>query len=470
MAGMPDHPFRALPQVSRVLADPALTGAVITHPPAAVTAAVRAELGALKTLLTAGQTPDVTPAAVAAGAAARLRADAVPHLRPVINATGIVLHTNLGRAPLHETAARAAYDAARGYLNLELDLGTGKRASRQNPVRAGIRRLTGAEAGTAVNNCAAATLLVVRALAAGKEVVVSRGQLVEIGGGFRIPEVMAAGGATLREVGTTNITRLADYERAIGPNTGLLMRVHSSNYRVRGFTKAVPLAELIALGKKHGIPVADDAGSGAAVDLAPFGLPGEPLVSAGIAAGADVVLFSGDKRLGGPQAGIIAGSAGVIRRIEADPFFRAVRLDKMALAALEATLRLYRDPARAVREVPVLRMLSTPVTELRHRAERLAAALTGVDGLEPPEVRDAEGFVGGGSLPDRPLLTVVVALRPAADGGVSVAELARRLRTGTPAVVARVKGGRLLLDPRTVFDWQEDELVAAVRAAVGSAG
>ena len=464
---MPDNPFRALPPVSRVLADPALGAAKAAHPPAAVTAAVRAELHARREKLAAGEsTADTDAGGIAAGAAARLAADAAAALRPVINATGIVLHTNLGRAPLHESAARAAYDAARGYLNLDLDLATGKRASRQDAVRAGIRRVTGAAAGVAVNNCAAATVLVLRALAAGKEVVVSRGQLIEIGGSFRLPDVMAASGATLREVGATNITRAADYERAIGPNTGLLLRVHPSNYRVRGFTKSVPLAALVALGRKHRVPVADDAGSGATADPAAFGLPGEPVVSAGIATGADVVLFSGDKLLGGPQAGIIAGTAAVVRRVESDPLMRAFRPDKMTLAALDATLRLYRDPARAAREVPVLRMLSTPVAELRRRAERLAAVLGAIPGIDPPEVLDAEGYAGGGSLPDRPLPAVVVAVRPAAGPGVTVGELARRLRVGDPAVVARVKRDRLLLDPRTVFDWQEEPLIAAVRAAV----
>jgi L-seryl-tRNA(Ser) seleniumtransferase len=392
---MHDNPYRQLPSVSKVLDHPALSAARSGHAHDAVAAAVRAEIDTLRSRLAAGDNSTDLDA-LAARVVARLEADAAPHLRPVVNATGVVLHTNLGRSPLHEEAARAAYDAARGYLNLELDLETGRRSSRQNAVRAGIRRITGAEAATAVNNCAAATVIVLRTVAAGQEVVVSRGQLIEIGGSFRIPDVMAVSGATLREVGTTNITRLSDYERAIGPNTAALMRVHTSNYRVRGFTKAVDLPQLVELGRRHNLPVIDDAGSGQAIDLTPFGLPGEPLVSAGIAAGADLVLFSGDKLLGGPQAGLIAGRAALIQRIEKDPLMRAFRLDKMTLAALEATLRLYRDPAKALREIPTLRMLTVPLAELRQRAEAFAARLRQVQGIASAVVRLDVAYVGGG--------------------------------------------------------------------------
>jgi L-seryl-tRNA(Ser) seleniumtransferase len=461
---MTDNPFRKLPQVARVLDAPALAAARAAHPPDAVADAVRTELDALRVRLAAGETDGVPSAdELAVLAAARLERDSAPRIRPVINATGVVLHTNLGRSPIPEEAARAAYEAARGYLNLELDLETGKRSSRQLNVRAGICAITGAESATAVNNCAAATVIVLRTLAKGKEVIVSRGQLIEIGGSFRIPEIMAVSGATLREVGTTNITRLSDYEKAIGPNTGLLMRVHTSNYRVRGFTKSVGIEELAALGKKHGIPVVDDAGSGAAIDLAPSGLPGEPLVSEGIRAGADLVLFSGDKLLGGPQAGLIAGQATLIQQIEKDPLMRAFRLDKMTLAALEATLRHYRDPEKALREVPTLRMLTTSAAEVRGRCERFAARLAGVPGLAAVEVRDDVAYVGGGSLPDVALPTAVVALTPAGGGE---ADLAARLRAGTPAVVGRVQDGKVLLDLRTVFERQEDELFEAVRRAV----
>ncbi len=454
------NPYRDLPAVARVLEAPAAVAARERHSAAELTAGVRARLDAVRAVLAAGgEAGDLSAEAVAAGTVARLDAAALSRLRSVINATGVVLHTNLGRAPLAEAAARAAFDAGRGYLNLELDLATGKRGSRQDAVRDCIRAVTGAEAATAVNNCAAATVIVLRAVAAGREVIVSRGQLIEIGGGFRIPDIMAVSGASLREVGTTNITRLADYEGAVGPNTAAVMRVHTSNYRVRGFTKAVALPDLVALGRKHGIPVIDDAGSGQAFDLAPFGLPGEPIVSAGIAAGADLVLFSGDKLLGGPQAGIIAGRADLIRRIEADPLMRAFRLDKMTLAALEATLRLYRDPGRARREIPVLRMLTTPLSELRGRAEAFAARLAAA-GIRA-EVREDVAYVGGGSLPDVAVPTAVVAV-----AGANESALAAQLRGGSPAVVGRVQNGRLLLDLRTVFERQEDELLAAVRVAV----
>lgn len=455
------NPFRDLPSMTKLLDAPALVAARERHPAALISAAARAELDALRQQLTAGEPVTANVADLGARVAARLDADAAPAFRPVINATGVVLHTNLGRAPVAEPAARAAYEAARGYLNLELDLATGKRSSRQSGVRAGLRAVTGAKSATVVNNCAAATVIALRALAAGKEVVVSRGQLVEIGGSFRIPEVMAVSGATLREVGTTNITRPGDYERAIGPNTAALMRVHCSNYRVRGYTRAVALADLVALGRKHNVPVIDDAGSGQLVDLTPFGLPGEPLISASVTAGADLVLFSGDKLLGGPQCGIVAGRAELVQRIERDPLMRAFRLDKMTLAALEATLRLYRDPERARQEVPALRMLTTPLARLRARCEAFAAWLREVPGLTVG-VRADEAFVGGGSLPDVSVPTAVLALSAAHR---SETELAARLRAGTPAVLARVQDGRVLLDLRCVFEAQEAELLDAVRVA-----
>src|SRR5690242_1000664 len=324
---MGENPLRQLPSVNQVLETPAVQALAAAHAHERIVAAVRAELAELRQRVRRGEDLDghVTPDAVADRVAERLGRDFRPKLRPVINATGIVLHTNLGRAPIAEEAARAAYEAARGYLNLELDLDTGKRSSRQNAIRAWVCRLTGAESATAVNNNAAATVIVLRALCQGKEVVISRGQLIEIGGSFRIPEIMAVSGAVLREVGTTNITRLADYERAVGPATGALMQVHTSNYRVAGFTKQVALADLAALGKKRGLPVFDDVGSGALIDFGRFGFRGEPLARRSLADGADLVLFSGDKLLGGPQAGIIAGRKEHVQKIEKDPLMRAFR-------------------------------------------------------------------------------------------------------------------------------------------------
>jgi L-seryl-tRNA(Ser) seleniumtransferase len=293
--------------------------------------------------------------------------------------------------------------------------------------------------------------------------VISRGQLIEIGGSFRIPEIMAVSGAVLREVGTTNITRLADFERAVGPNTGALLRVHTSNYRVSGFTKSVPLADLVALGRRHSLLVIDDVGSGALIDFGRFGFRDEPLARDSITAGADVVLFSGDKLLGGPQAGIIAGRKQWIARVEKDPLMRAFRLDKMTLASLEATLRIYLDEERALCEVPVLSLLGAPLAELRRRAEALADRIRPLPGAAAVEVRQDVAFIGGGSLPDQPMPAWVVEV--VADGQ-SDAALAHRLRTGTPAVMGRLRDGRLVLDVRTVFPEQEAALVEAVRLSL----
>jgi len=465
---MSDNPLRNLPSVTQVLDAPAVVALREEYGHDRTVEAVRETLASLReSVRVAGSADgecDLT--AVAERVAAHLRESARPKLRPVINATGIVLHTNLGRAPIAEAAARAAADAARGYLNLELDLASGERSSRSLAIREWVCRLTGAESATAVNNCAAATVIVLRALAAGREAIVSRGQLVEIGGSFRIPEIMAVSGATLREVGTTNITRAGDYERAIGPNTGLLMRIHQSNFRIHGFTESPTLEELVALGRKHNLPVVDDIGSGALIDFARFGLEGEPVARASIAAGADLILFSGDKLLGGPQAGIIAGRAELVKKIERDPLMRAFRLDKMTLAALEATLRIYLNEERALTDLPILRMLGSSLGDLRPRATALAERLRAIPGLRVG-VRNDVAYVGGGSLPDRALPTDVIEI---VARSVSDAELARRLRTGTPAVLGRVQDGKVLLDVRTVFDEQVDALVEAVRAAVNGLG
>jgi L-seryl-tRNA(Ser) seleniumtransferase len=462
---MSENLFRQLPSVNDVLAVECVQTLSQDHAHETIVAAVRVELDGLRDEIRQGNPLDGQSAVevVASRVACRLGRETQPKLRTVINATGIVLHTNLGRSPMAEEAAKAAYEAARGYLNLELDLDSGKRSSRQVAIREWVCRLTGAESATAVNNNAAATVIVLRALAMGKEVVISRGQLIEIGGSFRIPEIMGVSGAILREVGTTNITRLGDFERAIGPNTGALLQVHSSNYRISGFTKSVALSELAALGKQHGLPVIDDIGSGALIDFARFGFQGEPVARSSIAAGADLVLFSGDKLLGGPQAGIIAGRKEWIQKIEKDPLMRAFRLDKMTLSALEATLRLYLHEERALREVPVLTLLGTSQEELRQRAERLAEQLRGLAGMASVATAQDVAYVGGGSLPDQTMKSWVIEIEADA---LSDAELARRLRLGDPAVMVRLRGGKLVLDVRTVFAHQEGQLIEAVRSAL----
>jgi L-seryl-tRNA(Ser) seleniumtransferase len=462
---MADSPFRQLPAVHEVLADPALEGALKNHGRGTVVDAVRAELARVRTVLReeAALNGAATASAIATRVERTLTQALQPRLRPVVNATGILLHTNLGRAPLAEAAAQAAYEAARGYLNLELSLETGKRSSRQDCVREWLCRLTGAESATVVNNNAAATILSLRAIARGKEVILSRGQMVEIGGSFRIPEILAASGAILHEVGTTNITRLGDYEQAIGPNTGAILRIHPSNYRIHGFTKSVSLVELVELGKRHHIPVIDDVGSGSLVDLAPLGLTDEPMLSVSIATGADLVLASGDKLLGGPQAGILLGRKEVIQKLEKDPLMRAFRLDKMTLAALEATLRLYLAGDSPLQSIPVLRMLTTDVAELEQRARELAERLRALPGLAAVEAEPSTAYAGGGSFPDQALPSWHVKVKAKE---LSETELARRLRTGAPAVLGHVREGRVCLDLRTILSGQEAALVEAARTAL----
>jgi L-seryl-tRNA(Ser) seleniumtransferase len=374
-----------------------------------------------------------------------LRALRAPSLRRVLNATGVVVHTNLGRAPLAAEALAQVVEAARGYSNLELDLEDGARGSRQVHVAALLRRLTGAEAALVVNNNAAAVLLALAALAEGREVVVSRGELIEIGDGFRIPDVLARSGARLVEVGTTNRTRAKDYDRAVGPDTALLLRVHQSNFRVVGFTEQPRVDELADVARRHGLALVDDLGSGVlASDNLLLG-GSEPSARDSLAAGADLVCFSGDKLLGGPQAGIVAGRAELVERLRTHPLHRAVRADKLTLAALEGTLRAYADaPAR----IPVLRMLAEDAGAVRARAERLASLVGG-------EVEETVGRVGGGALPLAELPSFACAVEES---------LAAPLRTGEPPVVGIVRDGRLLLDCRTLADDEIDEVAAAVTA------
>ena len=462
---MATNPFRNLPSVNAVLDLPAIQALQPQHAHDLVVAAIRQELDDVRQRLSQGDQLDGfgDAEALSARVIARLDRELRPKLRRVINATGIVLHTNLGRAPVAEDAARAAYEAACGYLNLELDLETGKRSSRQNAIREWVCRLTGAESATAVNNNAAASVIALHALCQGKEVIISRGQLIEIGGSFRIPEIMGVSGAILHEVGTTNITRLSDFERAIGPNTAALMQIHTSNYRISGFTEAVPVADLVALGTKHNLKVIDDIGSGAMIDFNRFGFQGEPVARDSVAAGVDLVLFSGDKLLGGPQAGILAGKREWIQKIEKDPLMRAFRLDKMTLAALEATLRIYLNEEAALRDVPVLRLLGTPLDELQRRAEELAASLRQALGNNGVQAAPDVAFVGGGSLPDQQMKTWVVEVPVT---GASETTVAQQLRVGDPAVMGRLRESKIVFDVRTVFPEQLTELVKAIERAL----
>jgi len=388
-------------------------------------------------------------------------------LRPVINATGILLHTGLGRSPLAEEAIEAMVEVARDYASVELDLATGERSQRVVAVQRLLCELTGAEAAVVANNNAGATMLTLAAVASGREVIVSRGQLIEIGGSFRLPDVMRTSGATLREVGTTNKTRLADYRDAIGPQTAALMRVHTSNFVVVGFTAEATLEELVSLGRERNLPVIDDIGSGALVDFGPFGFSGEPVARESVSNGADLVLFSGDKLLGGPQAGIVVGKKPWIAKLAKHPMMRALRVDKLTLAALAATLKLYRDPALAERRVPLLAMLRTPLDQLRRRAEAMVQAISPrlgpESGVTRMDVVEDVAYLGGGSIPTQQLPTICVALH---GPGSVIDPLAARLRTGTPAVVGRVQHGRLMLDLRSVPPRQDESLVRAIHQAI----
>ncbi|MHC1701769.1 MAG: L-seryl-tRNA(Sec) selenium transferase [Humidesulfovibrio sp.] len=418
----------------------------------------------------------LTLAALSPRLLAFVRRGARPRFRRVLNATGVVVHTNMGRSLLAPEAVAAVAEAAAHYSNLEFDLATGERGSRYSHVEALLCRLTGAEAALVVNNNAAAVLIVLDTLCKGREVIVSRGQLVEIGGSFRIPEVMAKSGAVLREVGATNRTHLRDYEAAIGSETAALMKVHTSNFRQVGFVKEVPLSELKTLAATFGLPVIEDLGSGSLLRLDVDGLPGEPTAGESIAAGADVVSFSGDKVLGGPQAGIIVGRRDFIERIKKNPLNRALRIDKMTLAALEATLRLYLDPELAKGRVPTLAMMTRPLSSLRAQAARLAGLLKKrlpacLDGRLGVSVRPGASRVGGGAFPEADLPTALVALTPLGSAGLnpglSVDGLRQALLSTDPPLVARVEDGALCLDPRTLDAAEHPLVLGALRQALG---
>jgi L-seryl-tRNA(Ser) seleniumtransferase len=450
--------MRTIPSIEQLRQRPAVQALEEQFGRPVVVDALRAAAADLRNLVVAGASaPQDIAAAIEAELPARLAAVTAPSLRPVINATGVILHTNLGRAPLSRAAIERVA-ALSGYTNLEYDLDKGARGRRD--VHAGrlLCQLLGAEAAVVVNNNAAATLVTLAAVAAGREVLISRGELVEIGGGFRVPEVMAQSGAILREVGTTNRTRIADYAAAIGDRTAAVLRVHPSNFRIEGFTERPALGDLVLLAHRFDVPVIEDIGSGWLGGEPPPALRDEPAPRASIAAGADVVLFSGDKLLGGPQAGIIAGRTSRIDSIRRHPLMRAVRVDKMTYAALEATLQEY-AAGRAPQSIPVARMLALDAATIRRRAQAL---VDGLQGSVSGELLDGFSTVGGGSAPGSALPTVLIAL---SHGSESATQLERRLREQKPPVVARIENGRALLDLRTVAP-EDDATLLALLAGI----
>jgi L-seryl-tRNA(Ser) seleniumtransferase len=460
--------LKDLPAVDEVLKSRPGEGWLRDYPRRYVLEAVRQVIEQRRRLIIEGQTVERSIEEMAPDIEAFVKHLSSLSLRPVINATGIVIHTNLGRSVLSDRVLENVRKIACGYSTLEYDLAEGTRGKRYTHIKRLLREITGAEDGMAVNNNAGAVLLSLNALARGREVVVSRGELVEIGGSFRVPDVMAASGAVLREVGTTNKTHLYDYENAINENTALILKVHQSNYRITGFTEDVPIGELAALGKRHGLPVMYDLGSGCLIDLKPYGIFSEPSVQETVRSGPDVVTFSGDKLLGGPQAGIILGKGARIETIQKNPLTRALRIDKLTLAALEAVLMEYVDVEKAKKDIPTLRMLLEEPEVLRKRAKRIASLI--VRGAKAPDVKEAgvdviedRSFAGGGALPEITLKTYAVALRP---GTISINTLEERLRKAAPPVIARIKGDALLLDARTVQNREVKTLAACVTAAL----
>ena len=456
--------LRQIPSVNQLVDSAVLAAWCAKLPRAIVVQAAQSVLDEHRASISkgSGDLPTTTVEDLANRVISTLEKFQSPPLSPVINATGIVIHTGLGRAPLAESAAQAVAEVARNYAPVELDLTTGDRGKRSSIVRQLLCDLTGAESATVVNNNAAALMLVLSTVANQREVIVSRGQLIEIGGSFRLPDVMAAGGTVLREVGTTNRTRLSDYQGAIDEQTAALMTVHTSNYRVEGFTESVPLKALADLAHRHGLPVIDDIGSGVLSDLGPYNLSGEPDARSSIKDGADLVLFSGDKLLGGPQAGIIVGKRFWIEKIEENPIMRAVRLDKLILTALGATLQLHRDPDLAQNQIPVLAALTTPMSSLEQRAKHLVKELQALAGITEAEAVPATAYMGGGSLPTQGVPSLAIRLRAS---GKTEQELATRLRTGSPPIVPRIKDGEVWLDLRTISPQQDGELIDAIRSA-----
>ncbi|MCL4300895.1 MAG: L-seryl-tRNA(Sec) selenium transferase [Anaerolineae bacterium] len=457
--------LRQLPSVDKLLQNDQLAPLTEIHGHGLVVDAIRAELDLARQGVVAGQ-PMPSAAALVEAVLARLSITVRPSLQPVINATGVIIHTNLGRALLSQRAQQAMLQAASSYSNLEYDLEAGARGSRYTHAANLLCRLTGAEAAVVVNNNAGAVILALSALAKGKDVVISRSQLVEIGGGFRIPEIMAQSGAHLVEVGTTNRTYRQDFEQAIDAQcTGLLLSVHASNYQIIGFTTQPTLAELAELAQSYHLPLMEDLGSGTLLDTVPFGLAHEPTIQESLAAGVDLVTASGDKLLGGPQAGLILGRAALIEQIKKQPLIRALRVDKITLAALQATLLAYLE-GKATTEIPVWRMIAADLATLTRRAENWRCALCSLPQLAnlSLQVVDSVSTIGGGSLPGQTLPTKALALTVP-----SVDTLTARLRQADPAVIARIDNRQLLLDPRTVLPEQDEALVSALEYALTTA-
>ncbi|MEW5921876.1 MAG: L-seryl-tRNA(Sec) selenium transferase [Bacillota bacterium] len=464
--------LRHLPSVERVLQEKILQDSLAEFPRPVVVEAVREVVARKRAQIinTAAEELEelkLSATLLAGEALLAIAEQTARSLRPVINATGVILHTNLGRSPLAPAAVQAVREIGESFSNLELSLQTGRRSTRYEHVELLICRLTGAEAALVVNNNAGAVFLALNTLAAGREVIVSRGELVEVGGAFRIPEVMSGSGARLIEVGATNKCYVKDYRHAVNEHTALLLKVHTSNYKILGFTAAVPVHALVKLAAEYNIPCMEDLGSGVLVDLSRFGLPREPMVQESIAAGVDVVTFSGDKLLGGPQAGIIAGKKKYLQRIRENQLLRALRIDKLTLAALEATLRLYLEEKKALREIPVLRMLTISQEELRGRAEYLARLLADkLPGHIRVTISREKARVGGGSLPLASLPSTQICLETHEE---NAGLLAAKLRRANPPVIVRVHKNRLLLDLRSIMA-DEDELLARTLLGVLGSG
>ena len=437
--------LRILPSVDRLLRHPDIAVLAEEHGRAEVTLAIRNTLATLREEARAGA--DIGEAMIAASVLSCLAMRAGTRLKPLFNLTGTVLHTNLGRAILAEEAVEAAAAAMRQAVSLEFDLDSGKRGERDDHVRALVCELTGAEDATLVNNNAAAVLIVLNTLSQNKEAIVSRGELIEIGGAFRMPEIMARAGARLREIGTTNRTHARDYANALGPETGLILKVHTSNYRIEGFTAEVGARELAAIAQRQNVPLVNDLGSGTLIDLSRFGLRKEPTVREAVEEGADLVTFSGDKLLGGPQAGFIVGRKDLIAAINRNPMKRALRVDKVRLAACEATLKLYRDPDRLAERLPTMRFLSRPAEEIRQQAERLLGIM--MDTLEDVavEIVSCRSQIGSGALPLDTIPSFGLSLKPKG-GGRAVEELSAAFRSLSQPVIGRVAEGALIFDLR----------------------